>query len=182
LSDKNKAIDKAQAIKLAVFDIDGVMTDGSLMYTNNLEEFKIFHAHDGLGLQMLKKSGCEIAIVSSRSSDIVLKRMNELNIDIVLQGQSNKRETLLTIINKLNLNRSNVAYAGDDILDIPAMGVCGLSIAVANAHPFVKKHADWVTDNSGGAGAVREICELILSSQGKLESIINSYIFNLSDK
>ncbi|MGK0296583.1 MAG: 3-deoxy-D-manno-octulosonate 8-phosphate phosphatase (KDO 8-P phosphatase) [Gammaproteobacteria bacterium] len=176
MSDKNKAIDKASAIKLAVFDVDGVMTDGRLIYTKNQEEHKIFHVHDGLGLQMLKKSGCEIAIVSSRSSDIVLKRMNELNIDIILQGQSNKRETVLTIVNKLNLNRSNVAYTGDDILDIPAMGACGLAIAVANAHPLVKKHADWITEKSGGAGAVREICELILSSQGKLESINNNYI------
>ncbi|MGY8813451.1 MAG: KdsC family phosphatase [Gammaproteobacteria bacterium] len=176
MSDKNKAIDKAASIKLAVFDVDGVMTDGRLIYTNNQDEHKIFHVHDGLGLQMLKQSGCEIAIVSARSSDLVLNRMKELNVDIILQGQSNKREALLAIIKKLNLNRSNVSYTGDDILDIPAMGACGLAIAVANAHPLVKKHADWITDKSGGAGAVREICELILSSQGKLETAINNYI------
>jgi 3-deoxy-D-manno-octulosonate 8-phosphate phosphatase (KDO 8-P phosphatase) len=175
LSDRNKAIDKAASIQLVVFDIDGVMTDGRLIYSDKQEEYKIFHVHDGLGLQMLKKAGHEVAVISSRTSNAVLHRMKELGITRISQGQSNKASCLAELMLELNLERTAVAYVGDDLVDIPAMEVSGLAVAVANAHPFVKKHADWVTEKSGGDGAVREVCELILSAQGLLESMYTAY-------
>ena len=174
MSERNKAIDKATQIKLAVFDVDGVLTDGKLIFTNKGEQ-KIFHAQDGLGMKMLMQSGCEVAIISSRSSDIVSKRMSDLGISHIYQDQNNKRETLLTIMNKLKLERSNVAYTGDDMIDIPAMKESGLAIAVANARTQVKQYADWTTECRGGEGAVREICELILMAQDKLEKSIDAY-------
>jgi len=176
LSDNSKILARAASIKLAVFDVDGVMTNGSLIFTEADEELKIFHVHDGLGLVMLKRSGCEVAIISARSSKVVARRMAELGITHVFQGQHNKRASLLLLLNQLNLTSSEAAYTGDDLVDIPAMKAVGLSIAVANAHPFVKQHADWVTDNPGGNGAVREVCELILQGQNKLDAILNEYL------
>jgi 3-deoxy-D-manno-octulosonate 8-phosphate phosphatase (KDO 8-P phosphatase) len=176
LSDRNKALDKAARVKLAVFDVDGVLTDGRLVFTDGDEEQKIFHVHDGLGLKMLKASGCDIAIISSRSSAVVCQRMAELGIDRIFEGQDDKRKILMSIMNELNLERSNVVFTGDDLVDLPAMKISGMAIAVANAHPLVKKYADWTTDKEGGAGAVREICEMILSAQGKLEAVYDDYL------
>ena len=176
MSDRNKAIEKAAEIRLAVFDGDGVMTDGRIIFSNDKDEQKCFNVHDGLGLKMLKSSGCEIAIISSRKSNVVYNRMTELGINKISQGQDDKRKILTSIMNDLNLDRSNIAYVGDDLVDLPAMKISGLAIAVANAHPLVKKHADWTTLKEGGAGAVREICELILTAQGKLEAIYEEYL------
>lgn len=166
---------KAASVRLAVFDVDGVMTNGELVYTHNQEQ-KVFHVHDGLGLKMLKRSGCEIAIISSRSSVMVATRMAELGIVQVFQGQNDKRSCMLALLNKLNIERSGIAYTGDDLVDLPAMRLSGLAVAVANAHPFVKTHADWVTGKSGGSGAVREVCDLILKAQGKLDTLMNEYL------
>ena len=176
MPNKKKALDKASNIKLAVFDVDGVMTDGRLFLSADGDEQKIFHAHDGLGLKMLQLSGCEIAIISARSSKVVSDRMAALGISRIMQGQSDKRKALLSIIQDLKLEKSNVAYVGDDLVDLPPMSISGLAIGVANAHPLVKKYADWTTEKEGGAGAVREICEMILSAQGKLDSIYQTYI------
>ena len=166
---------KAAAIRLAVFDVDGVLTSGELIYGNHQEQ-KVFHAHDGLGFKMLKKSGCEVAIISSRSSDSVTNRMAELGITHVFQGEENKRSCLLAIMKKLKIDSSATAFTGDDLVDLPAMKQSGLMIAVANAHPFVKSQADWVTGKSGGAGAVREVCDLLLKAQGKLDALQNEYL------
>jgi 3-deoxy-D-manno-octulosonate 8-phosphate phosphatase (KDO 8-P phosphatase) len=175
LSDRNKAIDKAASVRLAVFDVDGVMTDGRLIYTGNGEQ-KIFHVQDGLGLKLLKSSGCEVAVISSRSSSLVHERMLELGIGLILQGQKDKRAALLALMVDQGVERRHVAYTGDDLVDLPALRIAGLAIAVANAHPMVKSHADWTTDRPGGSGAVREICELILSSQGNLDSVLKKYL------
>jgi len=176
LSDINSILKKAASIKLAVFDVDGVLTNGELIFTESDEEQKVFHAHDGLGLAMLKRSGCEVAIISARSSKIVSRRMAELGITRVYQGQHNKRAAMILILDELNVKKAEVAYTGDDLVDIPAMKTAGLGIAVANAHPLVKEQADWVTEKPGGAGAVREVCELILRGQSKLDTILNEYL------
>ncbi|MEX2354066.1 MAG: HAD-IIIA family hydrolase [Gammaproteobacteria bacterium] len=176
MSDIDKFLEKLASVKLAVFDVDGVMTDGGLVFTESDEELKLFHVHDGLGLVMLKRSGCEVAVISSRSSKIVARRMAELGITHVYQGQHNKCAALMLILNELNLDKTEAVYTGDDLVDIPAMKEVGTGIAVANARPLVKEQADWTTETPGGAGAVREVCELILRAQGKLDGIFNEYL------
>ncbi len=172
----DRIIDRLALVKLAVFDVDGVMTDGSLTFSESGEELKTFHVQDGLGLALLREAGCRIAVISARTSTIVAKRMAELGIDHVYQGRKDKRATLNTILNELNIDSASVVYAGDDLIDLPAMKQAGIAIAVANAHPLVKQQADWVTGKPGGSGAVREICELILRAQNKLDRIHNEYL------
>ena len=176
MSDNSEILRKASRVKLAVFDVDGVLTNGGIILSATGEEHKVFHAHDGLGLVMLKRSGCEIAIISSRTSKIVTNRMADLGIIHVYQGQADKRTAMLAILSELNIEKADAAYTGDDLVDIPAMKQSGFAIAVANAHALVKKQADWTTENCAGAGAVREVCELILRAQGKLDSIFNEYL------
>lgn len=169
-------LDKARSIQLIAFDVDGVLTDGSLILGDKGDEYKIFHAHDGLGLVMLRKAGLEIAVISARSTPVVEERMAALGIDYVYQGQSDKQTALKNLMQKLNVNKEETAFVGDDLVDLPAMSLTGLAIAVANAQPLVREKADWVTSNGGGHGAVREICEMILQAQGKLESVYQQYI------
>lgn len=166
---------KAALIDLAVFDVDGVLTNGELIYTSGQHELKIFHAHDGLGLKMLIRGGCEVAVISSRKSAIVEIRMAELGIGHVYQGEEDKRSCLLALMGKLGVAQSATAYTGDDLVDLPAMQQAGLAIAVANAHPYVIEHADWVTAKSGGSGAAREVCDLILRARGKLDALLDEY-------
>ena len=169
-------LDKARSIQLIAFDVDGVLTDGSLILGDKGDEYKIFHAHDGLGLVMLRNAGLEIAVISARSTPVVEERMAALGIDYVYQGQSDKQTALKNLMQKLNVNKEETAFVGDDLVDLPAMSLTGLAIAVANAQPLVREKADWVTSNGGGHGAVREICEMILQAQGKLESVYQQYI------
>jgi 3-deoxy-D-manno-octulosonate 8-phosphate phosphatase (KDO 8-P phosphatase) len=158
---------RAAKIRLAAFDVDGTLTDGRLLYTESGHETKVFHVHDGLGLKRLQAHGVEVAIVSARISHPVALRAEELDIAHVYQGQHDKRECLQQIIEALNLQPEQVAFVGDDLPDIPAMRVAGLAIAVANAHPWVIEQAHWQTRLSGGLGAAREVCDLILHAQGK---------------
>ncbi len=170
------ALDKARSVRLVVFDVDGVLTDGSLILGEKGDEYKIFHAHDGLGLVMLRNAGLEIAVISARSTPIVEERMSALGIDYVYQGQSDKQSTLRNLMQKLNLDKKETAFVGDDLVDLPAMSLSGLAIAVADAQPLVQEKADWVTGNAGGRGAVREVCEMILQSQGKLQAAYQKYM------
>lgn len=167
---------KAATIRLAVFDVDGVLTDGRLILGNNGSEYKSFHVHDGLGLVMLKRAGLLVAVISARKSDIVSERMAALGIEYVYQGQDDKRGALLGLMRDLNVQPDETAFVGDDLIDLPAMATAGFSIAVGNAHPFVREHADWVTQGHGGRGAVREICELILKAHGRLETVYREFL------
>lgn len=167
---------KAAMIRLAVFDVDGVLTDGSLMLGDDGSEFKTFHVHDGLGLVMLRESGFHVGVISARASSIVAERMAALGIEFVYQGEKNKQEALNTLMKKLNISQQCTAFVGDDLIDLPAMSVAGLSIAVANAQPKVLAYADWVTSKAGGQGAVREVCELLLDAQGLLETSYQRYL------
>ncbi len=172
----NKLRKKAARIRLAVFDVDGVMTNGSLVFSDEGNELKAFHVHDGLGLVLLRKSGIEPAIITSRASSIVEKRMVSLGIKHIYQGVENKQLVLKQLMEELALSSDAVAYTGDDLVDLPAMASSGLAIAVANARPQVKSIADWITSNPGGQGAVREICEMLLEAQGKLETVLQNYL------
>ena len=167
---------KAKALKLLVLDVDGVLTDGSLILGEKGDEYKIFNAHDGLGLVMLRNAGMGVAVISARSSPIVEERMSALGIDYIYQGQSDKQTRLQTLMDELQLNGNEVAFVGDDLVDLRAMSLVGLAITVPAAPELVKQRADWVTSKGGGRGAVREVCELILRSQDLLESAFQPYL------
>lgn len=174
--DKSSLLKIAAEIKLAVFDVDGVLTDGRLILGESGNEYKAFHVRDGHGLVMLREAGCHIAVITARSSNIVAERMASLGIEYVYQGEKDKGLRLLKLIEELTLENDQVAYVGDDVIDLPAMIRVGLPIAVADAHAEVKKKAAWVTENGGGKGAVREVCELIMQAQGKYEARIDAYL------
>jgi 3-deoxy-D-manno-octulosonate 8-phosphate phosphatase (KDO 8-P phosphatase) len=158
---------RAAKIRLAVFDVDGTLTDGRLWYGEDGRETKVFHVHDGLGLKRLQANGVQVAIISARISHPVALRAEELDIAHVYQGQADKRACLLELLDALHLAPEQAAMVGDDLPDLPPMRVAGLAVAVANAHPWVLEQAHWQTTASGGHGAVREVCDLILHVQGK---------------
>ncbi len=174
--DKKALMEKASHVKLAVFDVDGVLTDGKLILGESGNEYKSFHVRDGHGLVMLLESGCNIAVITARSSKIVAERMESLGIKYVYQGEKDKGARLMKLIEELGLAREQIAYVGDDVIDLPAMTKVGLAIAVADARPEVKEHANWVTEDQGGQGAVREVCEFIMKAQGKFDERIKAYL------
>lgn len=163
-----EALARAAKIRLAVFDVDGTLTDGRLWYGEDGHEAKIFHVHDGLGLKLLQNNGIQVAILSARISHPVALRAEELDIAHVYQGQNDKRACLNQLIDALQLSPDQVAFVGDDLPDLPAMAISGLAIAVANAHPWVVERAHWQTRRGGGQGAAREVADLILTAQGRV--------------
>ncbi len=167
---------KARLIKLLICDVDGVMTDGGLYFGDNGLEYKAFHSRDGLGIKMLQRSGIPLAVITARTSEVVKHRMKNLNIDLVFQGQLNKIQAFEDLCQNLNLSTEQVAYVGDDLVDMPVMKKAGLSIAVADAHERVRQHADWITQHTGGHGAVRDVCELLMTAQGTLEEQFAVYL------
>ncbi len=169
-------LEKAKAIRLAVFDVDGVLTDGGLILGESGDEYKIFHVRDGLGLVMLRDSGVHIAVITARSSRIVAERMATLGIEHVFQGQNDKGKSLGDLMQKLNVTALQTAYVGDDFVDLPAMKQAGLAIAVADAHPLVRERAHWVTAARGGCGAAREVCEMIMQAQGTWHDAVARYL------
>jgi len=158
---------RAAKIRLAVFDVDGTLTDGRLWYGEDGRETKVFHVHDGLGLKRLQANGVQVAVITARISHPVALRAEELDIAHVYQGQGDKRACLRELLDALNLTPAQAAFTGDDLPDLPPMRIAGLAVAVANAHPWVAEAAHWQTTRSGGLGAAREVCDLILHAQGK---------------
>jgi 3-deoxy-D-manno-octulosonate 8-phosphate phosphatase (KDO 8-P phosphatase) len=161
---------RAARIRLAVFDVDGTLTDGRLWYSEDGHETKVFHVHDGLGLKRLQANGVQVAIISARISHPVALRAEELDIAHVYQGQNDKRACLLELLDALHLTPDQVAFIGDDLPDLPPMRIAGLAVAVANAHPWVVEQAHWQTRLGGGFGAAREVCDLILLAQDKSDA------------
>jgi len=168
--------DRAARIKLAVFDVDGVLTDGKLVYAADGHEIKAFHVHDGLGLKRLLANGIEVAIITARLSNVVTERMAELGVAHVYQDQKDKRACLAQLVDALHLSPEQVAYTGDDLPDLAPMRAAGLAVAVANAHPWVRAHAHWRTRLAGGDGAAREVCDLLLAAQGKADSELAAFL------
>jgi len=162
--------DRAKNIKLIVFDVDGVMTDGSLYLCDDGQEFKAFNSHDGLGMKMLKASGVEMAIITGRSSNVVIKRAENTGVAHFYQGVEDKLEALEHLAQKLGLELSQCAFMGDDVVDLPPMRRSGLALSVPAAPPLVKQHAHYVTTREGGSGAVREVVELIMQAQGTYDA------------
>lgn len=167
---------KARRIRVAVFDVDGVLTDGTLYFGANGEELKAFNILDGHGIKMLKNAGIEPALITSRTSPAVALRAQNLGIGHVFQGSEDKLNALRTLLARLGFEPIAAAYMGDDVIDLPVLRRCGLAITVANAPLVVKQHADYVTRVAGGRGAVREACELILEAQGTLAGQLAPYL------
>ncbi len=168
-------LEKAAKIKLAIFDVDGVLTDGKLFFDEHGNEYKPFHSRDGLGICLLRETGVEVAVISGRASNSVAQRMASLGIERVFQGQRHKLIAYESLRAELNLEPEQIAHVGDDLLDLPLMRRVGLSIAVADAHPSILPFAHWVTLKTGGNGAVREVCDLILEAQGNLTRMIENH-------
>ena len=163
-------LDRAAKIRLVVFDVDGTLTDGRLWYGEDGHETKVFHVHDGLGLKQLQVNDVQVALITARISHPVALRAQDLDIAHIYQGQSDKRACLLELLDALHLTPEQAAFVGDDLPDLPPMRIAGLAVAVANAHPWVAEQAHWQTSKSGGLGAAREVCDLILHAQGKSDA------------
>lgn len=166
---------KAKDIKLVIFDVDGVLTDGSIIIDNDGQEYKAFHSRDGHGMRLLQYTGVEIAIITGRTSKVVEHRMNNLGITHVFQGQQVKLPVFEKLIEQLKLTPEQCAYVGDDWVDLAIMSRVGLAIAVQDAAPLIKKHAHWITPSGGGKGAAREVCELIMEGQDSLQDQIERH-------
>ncbi|MBI6529430.1 3-deoxy-manno-octulosonate-8-phosphatase KdsC [Proteus vulgaris] len=162
-------IKKAEKIQLLICDVDGVMSDGLIYMGNNGEELKAFNVRDGYGIRCLLTSGIEVAIITGRQSKLLEDRAKTLGITYLYQGQHNKLLAYQQLLDTLNLKPEQTAYIGDDLIDLPVMEKVGLSVAVADAHPLLTSRADYVTRIMGGRGAVRELCDLILLAQGRLD-------------
>lgn len=162
-------IKKAEKIQLLICDVDGVMSDGLIYMGNNGEELKAFNVRDGYGIRCLLTSGIEVAIITGRQSKLLEDRAKTLGITYLYQGQHNKLLAYQQLLDTLNLKPEQTAYIGDDLIDLPVMEKVGLSVAVADAHPLLTPRANYVTRIAGGRGAVRELCDLILLAQGRLE-------------
>ena len=168
--------ERAARVKLAMFDVDGVLTDGKLCYSDDGRELKAFHVHDGFGLKRLIANGIEVAVITSRMSHMVTERTAELGIAHVYQGQENKLACYEQLIHALKLGAEQCCYCGDDLPDLAVMQRVGLSIAVANAHPWVRERARWRTRACGGEGAVRELCDLLLAAHGKADQELARFV------
>jgi len=169
-------LQRAAAIRLLIFDVDGVLTNGTLFYGDDGQEYKAFHSRDGHGMKMLQRSGVTIAIITGRTSQVVTHRMQNLGITHVYQGQLDKLPAYEGLRQQLAIAPEQIAYVGDDVVDLPIMQRVGFAVAVQDAHPLVKRHAHWITEHGGGRGAARDVCELLMEAQGTLEQALAPYL------
>lgn len=168
--------EKLQGITLAVFDVDGILTSGQLLFLPNGQEVKQFNTLDGLGIKLLMEAGIETAIITGRSSPQVISRCRSLGINYLTQGREDKLTALEELWSKTAHKAETTAYIGDDWPDLAAIRQCRFGATVPNGHALVKTHADWCSERRGGEGAAREFCELILAAQGKLTQLQEQYL------
>lgn len=168
-------LDKARGIRLMGFDVDGVMTDGHLYFSPAGDEMKAFFSRDGLGLKMLARSGVKLAIITGRDSPIVTRRAENLGINLVMQGVENKHAAMASLLEAEGLSFAEAGYMGDDVIDLAVMAACNFSATVPDGHALARRQADYVAKASAGAGAVREVCELILQAQGNWQRALAGY-------
>jgi len=201
--------ERARKIKLMLFDVDGVMTDGTIFLfpapggaaghstherreqyadkvgygiaSSSMLEAKGFNAHDGTGFSLLRLGGIKAGLITKRISETVALRARDLKIEIVYQGQQDKASAFYEILDEHGFRAEEVCYVGDDVIDLPVMRLCGLAIAVRNSRPQVLREAHYVTDHDGGHGAVRDAVEYVLQAQGKLDRAIDDYIASRSE-
>lgn len=167
---------RARQVRLLIVDVDGVLTDGGLYFSDRGEAYKRFHSLDGHGMRMALSGGIEIAVITGRQSQIVEHRMRDLGVSHVYQGSRDKLPVFEQLLLDTGFEAAQAAYVGDDLPDLPILRRVGFAIAVQNAHGFVKQHCDWVTSARGGDGAVREVTDFILHSQGLLDAQQEAYL------
>ena len=169
-------LEHAQSIRLMIFDVDGVMTDGGLYYTESGEELKAFNSLDGHGLKMLRQSGVVLAIITGRTSRLVEHRAKNLGIDHLIQGAHDKLASFQQLLHDTGFTEQECGYMGDDVIDLPVMRRVAFAVAVPDSPNLVRQHAHYVTGARGGQGAVREACEIIMQAQGTLDAQLAPYL------
>lgn len=172
----DSALKRAEGVKLMIFDVDGVMTDGTLYYSERGEELKAFNVRDGHGIKMLRQYGVEVALITARNSRAVELRAANLGITQIYQGTEDKRGVYASLLAQLGLAAGQSGYMGDDLPDLPLITRCGFAATVAAAPEALKSRAHYVARAPGGHGAVREVCEFILRAQGALERAISAHL------
>ncbi len=168
--------ERASKIRMLVLDVDGVLTDGKLFFDHAGNEMKAFHTRDGLGMKALQRSGIEVAVITGRKSEAVAHRMAQLGIEHVYQGREDKLNAFLHLLDATGLDPHQVCFAGDDWIDLPVLLRAGLAVSVADAEERVRESAHYITSRNGGDGAVREVCNMILSAQGKDKDILDQIL------
>ncbi|WP_043526845.1 KdsC family phosphatase [Litchfieldella xinjiangensis] len=166
----------ARAVRLLAMDVDGVLSDGRLYFQTDGQEIKAFHTQDGHGIKLLRRAGIEVALITGRESPMVSRRAAALGIEHVYQGREDKLAVLRQLSARLGLEMEQVAYCGDDLPDLPAIRRSGLGISVPNAPAYVREHANWVTQRTGGHGAAREICDALMDAQGHWGAVVDTYL------
>ena len=175
MSFSNRIFEQAKEIRCLICDVDGVLTEGQVYLDNHDGELKAFNIKDGLGIKLLEQADITVAIITGRQSEVVARRMRELSVAHVYQGQVDKIAAFEDLLEKLSLAPEQVAYVGDDLPDLPLMRRCAIGFAPADAAKFVQEKADYPLTTAGGRGAVREIAEILLQAQGKLDEIHQEY-------
>ncbi|WP_192036575.1 HAD hydrolase family protein [Halomonas sp. YLGW01] len=174
--------DRARKVRLLALDVDGVLTDGRLYFQADGIEIKAFHTQDGHGIKLLRQAGVEVALITGRESPMVTQRAAALGIEHVFQHRDDKLTALRELTQSLGLELEQAAYCGDDLQDLAAIQAAGLGITVPNAPPYMRREADWVTERSGGHGAVRDICDTLLESQGHWAAVMDRYSLDATDR
>jgi 3-deoxy-D-manno-octulosonate 8-phosphate phosphatase (KDO 8-P phosphatase) len=170
------ALQRARRVRLVVFDVDGVLTDGRLWYGPGGEELKAFHGFDGLGIKLLLMAGLQTAILSGRESEAVTERARELGIEHVLQGIDDKRKAFASLLRRLRIGAQAAAYMGDDLVDLPVLRRCGFACAPREAPEDVRRRVHYIASAGAGHGAAREVCEFILEAQGKRGRVLQRFL------
>lgn len=168
--------ERAKRIKVAVFDVDGILTNGGLMLGDDGLEYKIFHSQDGLGMKLLGNTGIRMAYITGRKSNVVVKRAENTGVHIIYQGVDDKLEAFNDLLEKQGVSAEECLFMGDDVIDIPPMRRAGLGVTVPHAMPLVKEYAHYTTERQAGFGAVREVCELIMKAQGTFDAQMAPYL------
>ncbi|MFT6835818.1 MAG: 3-deoxy-D-manno-octulosonate 8-phosphate phosphatase (KDO 8-P phosphatase) [Francisellaceae bacterium] len=167
---------KLKKVKLLILDVDGVLTDGKIILSNNGDELKSFNVKDGLGIKLLQKLGIEVAIITGKTSNLVQRRFESLGVKYIYQGQSNKIKAYQSLLARLNFIDNQVAYIGDDLPDLPLLTLVGFSITVNDGHYLIKNKVDFCTSQNGGDGAVREVCDMIYKVHGLEKKLVEDFI------
>jgi len=170
-----KLLQKLKDIHLLLLDVDGVLTDGSIIFSDEASETKVFNAKDGFGLRLIMEFGIQVGLVTGRTSKALHRRCRDLGINYLYDGVLQKDQLLDKIVTETGVAADHTAFIGDDLPDLPLMRRVALSIAVADAHELVRGYSDWVTSAAGGRGAVREVCDALLKARGDWEKLVERY-------
>lgn len=169
-------LERASHIKALILDVDGILSDGFLSFSNSGEEIKSFDIRDGLGMKLVQKAGIKVAVITGRSSNIVTNRMQSLGVDLIIQGREDKGIALREACKTLHIDPQDCAYMGDDWPDLPALMLAGLAVSVPNGHEEVRRRAHLVTQAYGGRGAVREFCDILLHAKGVYHELLQEFL------